>query len=111
MPLLPLFVVPLLLATTIQVEYPPSPRGDHVDTYHGTEVADPYRWLEDDVRESDEVANWVAQQNKVTFGYLNTLEHRDAIAERLEELWNYERTSIPGLAGGRRSVRRAPRAP
>ena len=46
------------------VEYPPTRRVEQVDTYHGREVADPYRWLEDDVRESDDVAAWVAAQNE-----------------------------------------------
>ncbi|MFT5093769.1 MAG: hypothetical protein ACI93T_002599, partial [Porticoccaceae bacterium] len=47
-------------------KYPESERVDHVDVYHGVKVADPYRWLEDDVRESEDVANWVADQNAVT---------------------------------------------
>ena len=64
------------------IVYPQTKRIDHVDTYHGTVVADPYRWLEDDVRESEGVADWVAAQNKVSFGYLETLPDREAIEER-----------------------------
>src|SRR5215831_20007091 len=49
-----------------RIEYPPTRRGDVVDDYHGTKVPDPYRWLEEDVRKSKEVAEWVAAQNRVT---------------------------------------------
>ena len=48
--------------------YPVTDTVDHVDNYHGTSVPDPYRWLEDDVRESEAVSSWVGDQNKVTFG-------------------------------------------
>jgi len=82
-----------------EVLYPKSKKVDHVDTYHGHKVADPYRWLEDDVRESDEVADWVKKQNAVTFKYLETFDEREAIQKRLTELWNYERFSTPKKAG------------
>src|SRR5271155_4988727 len=81
--------------------YPPTRRIDHVDKYHGTMVADPYRWLEDDVRKSKDVAEWVAEQNKVTFAYLKKIPERAAIRERITELWNYERFSAPSRRGGR----------
>ncbi len=77
------------------IEYPVTAKVDQRDTYHGTEVADPYRWLEQDVRNSDEVAAWVEQQNALTFGYLDGLPQRDAIQSRLTELWNYERFGVP----------------
>ncbi len=83
------------------LEYPGTARVDHTDDYHGTAVADPYRWLEDDVRESDDVKAWVDAQNEVTFAYLDTIDERDAIRERLEALWNYERYGLPRKEGGR----------
>jgi prolyl oligopeptidase len=81
--------------------YPETKTVPQSDDYHGTNVADPYRWLEDDVRTSPEVAAWVEAQNKVTFGYLEQLPKRKLIADRLTKLWNYERTSVPFREGGR----------
>ena len=81
--------------------YPSTPRGDVVDTWHGTEVADPYRWLEGDVREHDDVSNWVDAQNEVSLGHLHAIPEREAIRNRLETLWNYEKTSSPIKVGGR----------
>ena len=89
------------LGAKLPKAYPDTHRVDHTDDYHGTQVADPYRWLEDDVRESDEVAAWVRAQNKITFKYLESIRERDAIYDRLEELWNYEKYSAPWRAGGR----------
>ena len=63
------------------------------DNYFGTEVADPYRWLEDD--NSDETAKWVEAQNKITFTYLENIPQRNAIKERLTKKWNYEKVSAP----------------
>jgi len=82
-------------------DYPETRRVDHVDVYHGTEVADPYRWLEQDVRESEEVRQWVEAQNEVTFGYLESIPEREGIRERLTGLWNFEKYSDPIKAGGR----------
>ncbi|PWE18879.1 S9 family peptidase [Marinicauda salina] len=87
-------------------DYPETRRGDVVDVYqsaaHGeVEVADPYRWLEQDVREAPEVAEWVEAQSAVTQDYLDQLPGRDAIAERLGELWNYERYGLPERRGDR----------
>jgi prolyl oligopeptidase len=81
--------------------YPVSDKVDHVDVYHGTNVADPFRWLEDDVRESEAVSSWVEAQNVVTFAYLDTIEERGAIYTRMKELWDYERYSLPDKEGGR----------
>ncbi len=81
--------------------YPNTRRVDHTDVYHGTKVADPYRWLEDDVRKSRDVADWVEAENKVTFAYLEAIPERAAITRRLTELWNYEKYSAPFKAGGR----------
>ncbi|OAI47810.1 prolyl endopeptidase [Planctomycetaceae bacterium SCGC AG-212-F19] len=83
------------------LSYPSTKRTDVVDVLHGVKVADPYRWLEDDVRKSKDVADWVEAQNKVTFGYLKAIPERDAIVKRLTELWNYERYSAPFKTGGR----------
>ena len=79
--------------------YPSAPRGDHVDTYHGAKIADPYRWLED--LDSSQTAAWVAAQNKLTFGFLETLPQRAPFRERLTKLWNYERVGVPVKEGGR----------
>ncbi len=84
-----------------RLEYPQVQRGDQLDVYHGTEVADPYRWLEQDVRQSKQVADWVAAENKVTFGYLESIPQRETIRRRLTELWNYARYSSPSKRGGR----------
>ena len=81
--------------------YPDTRRVDHIDVYHGTEVADPYRWLEQDVRESSEVEEWVAAENKVTFTYLDAIAEREGIRERLTELWNFKKYLPPEKAGGR----------
>ncbi len=81
--------------------YPVSETVDHVDNYHRTEVADRYRWLEDDVRESEAVHSWVGAQNEVTFAYLDTIPERVAIKQRMRELWDYERYSIPDKEGDR----------
>jgi prolyl oligopeptidase len=70
-----------------------------VDTYHGTQVADPFRWLEDD--NSEETKAWVKAQNEVTFDYLHKLPKRDGLRARLEKLWNYERVGAPFEEGGR----------
>jgi prolyl oligopeptidase len=83
------------------VEYPETRRGDQVDEYHGVKVADPYRWLEDDVRESTEVAEWVVLQNAVARAYLDAIPQRPAIVKRLKELWDYERYSTPTAEGGK----------
>lgn len=86
-------------ANAVEFEYPKTRRGDQVDDHHGTQVADPYRWLEDDVRESEEVAEWVEAQNALTFEYLETLPEREAIEKRLTELWNYEKYGTPSKHG------------
>ncbi len=79
--------------------YPDTRREDVVDTYHGTEVVDPYRWLED--ADSAETAQWVAAQNKVTFGFLEKIPQRDAIVKRLTKLWDYEKFGTPRKEGNR----------
>jgi prolyl oligopeptidase len=75
--------------------YPATRAGDVVDDYFGRKVADPYRWLED--LDSADTAAWVAAQNKVTFGYLDSLPGREEIRKRLTALWDYQRTGLPTL--------------
>lgn len=83
------------------IEYPGTTKGGVVDVLWGEEVPDPYRWLEVDVRESDEVRDWVTSQNDVTFGYLASLPGRERLRERITELWDYERFGAPFEQGGR----------
>jgi prolyl oligopeptidase len=82
-----------------KLSYPVAKKADQVDDYHGTKIADPYRWMED--LDSPDVASWIAAENEVTFGYLNTIPQRDAIKQRLTTLWNYERFGIPSREGTR----------
>lgn len=79
------------------IEYPATAREGVVDNYFGTEVADPYRWLEDD--NSEATAQWVAAQNRVTFDYLHSLPAREKIKARLEQLWDYPTQSAPSKHG------------
>lgn len=81
--------------------YPRTKTVDQVDEFHGTKVADPYRWLENDVREDAEVKAWVEAQNQVTFGYLEKLPQRTMLKDRLTKLWNYERFSSPSKQGAK----------
>lgn len=81
----------------IIVNYPVTVKVDTVDTYFGTEVKDPYRWLEDD--RSPETEAWVKDQNKTTFGYLEKIPFRDDLKNRLEKLWNYEKLGSPFKKG------------
>ena len=84
----------------LTMQYPLTSTIEHVDTYHGIKVPDPYRWLEDDVRESDDVKQWVDAQNEVTFAYLESIPERDIIKERLKALWDYDRYGMPAKEGG-----------
>ena len=88
-------------ASAVSLAYPDTERDDLVDPQFGVDVADPYRWLEDDVRVNPKVAAWVDAQNKVTDAYLGTLPGRDAFAKRMTELYNYERFGLPTKAGSR----------
>ncbi|HEV8430231.1 MAG TPA: prolyl oligopeptidase family serine peptidase [Pyrinomonadaceae bacterium] len=79
--------------------YPPARKSDQVDDYHGTKVADPYRWMED--LDSEETRNWVEAENKLSFGYLASIPARNSLKERLTKLWNYEKYGIPFREGNR----------
>ncbi len=79
--------------------YPQTAKVDHVDTYHGVKVADPYRWLED--LDSPQTKAWVEAQNKVTFGYLEQIPAREKLKARLTKLWDYEKYGKPFKEGDR----------
>ena len=100
-PVLRQVLVMSLLASFASAAPPLTKSIDHVDEYHGVKVPDPYRWLEDDVRTSKEVAEWVTAQNEVTFEFLESIPQRKDIQRRLTELWNFERVSPPSQSGGR----------
>jgi prolyl oligopeptidase len=98
----------VLMATTVvaasctpspKISYPETRKEAMVDTFFGTPVEDPYRWLEDD--HSEETAQWVEKQNEVTFAYLNGLPGRDTIKARLTELMDYPRISAPYKRAGK----------
>ncbi len=79
--------------------YPPSQQVDQVDAYHGIEISDPYRWLENP--DTPETKAWIEAQNRLTFGYLQTIPARDRLQQRLTQLWNYEKYGIPFKQGER----------
>ena len=81
------------------LRYPATPQGPVSDNYHGTQVADPYRWME--ATDAPEVKAWVAAQNELARPLLETLPQRAWIKRRLTQLWNYERFGVPTEAGGR----------
>lgn len=89
----------LAQTTSPTLSYPPAARGEQTDTYHGTTVADPYRWLED--TNSPETKAWVEAQNRLSESYLAAIPQRAAIKARLTQLWNYARTSAPFKEGDR----------
>ncbi|MBD2563182.1 MULTISPECIES: prolyl oligopeptidase family serine peptidase [Nostoc] len=77
--------------------YPSSHKNNQVDNYHGTLIADPYRWLEDP--DSEETRTWIEAQNQITFGYLSEIPTREKIKQRLTKLWDYEKYGIPFKEG------------
>ncbi len=85
--------------TEQRLMYPKTKKVDTVDTYFGTQVADPYRWLEND--RSEETKKWVITENKLTQDYLNKIPFRQKIVDRLKKLWNYEKFSAPFKKAGR----------
>jgi prolyl oligopeptidase len=106
----PAFLAALFLSTAVNAQsvperpkpaYPHTRSVDLIEDQFGEKVADPYRWLEDDVRVNKDVAAWVAAQNDVTNAYLKTLKGRDVLANRMKQLFDFERYSTPRKAGGR----------
>ena len=81
------------------LNYPTTRKADQIDDYHGTKVADPYRWLEDP--DSEETKTWVEAQNQVTFSYLAEIPQREQIKQRVTQLWNYQKYGIPFKEGNR----------
>src|SRR5690625_4800227 len=81
----------------MDLEYPETKKVDTVDEYFGTEIADPYRWLEDD--HSEETKEWVKAEYKVTFDYLERIPYREKVENRLTELWHYEKIGVPFKRG------------
>ena len=82
-----------------KLQYPAAARGSVVDNYHGTQVADPYRWFED--AGAQNTRDWVAAQNAVAQPYLERLPQRAWLGERLKQLWTFERFGVPRREGGR----------
>ena len=101
-----LFAVVLLAGSlpALALSYPVTAVTNQFDDYHGTRVADPYRWLEDDHSPATEA--WVKAQNQLSLGYLAALPARAPIKERLTRLWNYERYGVPFKQGGRYFIAR-----
>src|SRR6185369_13181637 len=96
---LPVFLIcaAALSAQSTPLNYPHPRKGDVVDDYFGTRIADPYRWMED--LNAPEVKAWVDAENAITSKYLDTLPQRDALKKRITELWNYPKTSSPRYEG------------
>ena len=99
-----IFITILFLSSCSEVElsrddeqtgfdYPNTIKGDVIDEYFDTLVADPYRWLEDDM--SHETGEWVLAQHKVTHNYLGVIPYREKIRARIEKFWNYEKVGAP----------------
>ena len=90
-------VCTLVMNAQTKINYPETKKIDHVDTYFGEKIQDPYRWLEDD--RSSETEAWVKAQNVVTYGYLEQIPYRNQLKTRMEKLWNYEKISAPFKEG------------
>jgi prolyl oligopeptidase len=88
----------LVCTAAFAIDYPDTKKIDHVDTYHGVKVPDPYRWLENE--NAPETADWVEAQNRVTFAYLEKIPYRQQIKDRLERLYNFPRYTMPFRRAG-----------
>ena len=75
-------------------------RGDHIDTYFGVEIPDPYRWLENDL--SNDTADWIADQNASTRSYIDAISLRDDVKNTVARLLNFVRETAPFFEGGKR---------
>jgi len=102
-----LFVLGFLAPAALRAEpakgfnYPKAKKAEQVDDLHGVKVADPYRWMEATPEESEDLRNWIEAENKVTFGFLESIPERPRIKERLTKVWDYERFSPPSKEGGK----------
>ena len=83
------------------IRYPETKRANLVETLHGTDIPDPYRWLEDDVRKNPAVRTWVDAQSNLTAEYLKAIPQRSTIQKKLTTLWNYEKIGVPTKHGDR----------
>ena len=99
--LLPLAAAALAQPASAPIHYPDTPRGDVVEEQFGERVADPYRWLENDVRQDEQVRAWVTAQNEVTQAFLATLPARAAFRARMTQMYDYERFGLPERKGSR----------
>ena len=88
-----LLTIILSCQNTNNLKYPTTEKMIVIDSYFETDIQDPYRWLEDDL--SEETMNWVSNQNKTTFNYLNSIPYKRNIKKRLEQIWNYEKRTSP----------------
>src|SRR5258708_21319317 len=97
--ILPVFSTLLFSAISYAqgLDYPQTRKDAQVDDYHGTKVADPYRWLEDD--NSAETAKWVEAENKVTFAYLDKIPYRTQVKAAVEQLFNFPKYTPPFRKG------------
>ena len=92
-----IFSLAFFLSCENSFKYPKTEKIDVVDEYFNTKIIDPYRWLEDDM--SPETESWVASQNEFTFKYLDKIPFRNKLKNRLEELWDYEKSTSPFKEG------------
>ncbi len=95
--LISVIILSTIMKAQTKLTYPQTPKGTQVDTYFGTPIADPYRWLEND--KSPETEAWVKSENKVTYDYLSKIPYRDALKARMTQLWNYEKITAPFKEG------------
>src|SRR5262249_38634869 len=96
---LSVFFLAAIVTVVGQLAYPSARKGDTVDDYFGTKIADPYRWMED--LNSPELKRWIDAENTVTFKYLDSLPGRAEMRARITELWNYPKVSVPRFEGRR----------
>ncbi len=87
----------LFLSCDVAIKYPETKKVSHSDFYHGIEISDPYRWLEDDM--SDETGEWVKNQNKVTSRFLQKIGFRKKLERRIKKLNDYEKIGAPFKEG------------
>ncbi len=92
-----LLLINIPLISAAQMQYPKPEKGTVADDYFGTKVPDPYRWMED--VDSSKTKEWVEQENKLTFAYLDKIPFRNKIKKRIEEIWNYPKYSAPQKVG------------